>query len=102
MSQKSKILNPLTGYSNKRIKRFAFFVFTPLSKTFISNITIEGNIQHYQFDLGQSDRPDMQEYRIFYYKNDVKMRMDDDSIGNISTVGFYNDNAYFAGRLKTN
>lgn len=55
----------------------------------------EGAIQDYRFDQGGL----AEEGRIFYYQNDSMVRMDNDSIGVLSSVTFYDDKPVFAGSL---
>lgn len=54
-----------------------------------------GEIQSYQFDQGSGAEGG----RIFYYKNNLKVRMENDSIGNLTSVTFYDDKPVFAGSL---
>ncbi|WP_417359780.1 hypothetical protein [Galbibacter sp.] len=53
----------------------------------------QGQNQYYQFDQGSLAETG----RVFYYKNDFLTFMNNDSIGTVTTVGFYNDQPYFAG-----
>ncbi len=54
-----------------------------------------GEIQRYRFDQGSG----AENGRIFYYKNNSMVRMENDSIGTLTSVTFYNDEPVFAGSL---
>lgn len=54
-----------------------------------------GEIQSYRFDQGSG----AEEGRIFYYKNNSIVRMENDSIGTLSSVTFNDDKPTFAGSL---
>src|SRR5690606_4631288 len=53
----------------------------------------QGQNQYYQFDQGSL----AENGRVFYYKNGVLTFMDNDSIGTVTSVGFHNDQPFFAG-----
>lgn len=55
----------------------------------------DGEIQSYRFDQGSG----AEEGRIFYYKNNSMVRMENDSIGALTSVTFYDDQPIFAGSL---
>jgi hypothetical protein len=54
-----------------------------------------GQIQTYRFDQGSL----AENGRIFYYKDNSIVRMDNDSIGNLTSVSFYEDKPFYAGSL---
>ncbi len=55
----------------------------------------DGISHNYQFDQGSL----IKDGKIFYYKENSLISMDNNSIGNISSVAFYNEQPYFAGYL---
>lgn len=54
-----------------------------------------GEIQTYSFDQGNGT----EKGRLFYYKNNSLVRMENDSIGALTSVTFYDDKPTFAGSL---
>ncbi|WP_461532674.1 hypothetical protein [Sinomicrobium sp.] len=55
----------------------------------------QGELQTYSFDQGSL----AEDGKVFYYKNNTIIKMDTDSIGTVSSVGFYDDTPLFAGSL---